>query len=104
MRVAIIYRPKNPAPPESVPTLMGGLGQWVERHSKRFSTLEFFATGGGLAVGDVDESAELIGILAENPFTTYMDVEILPVVDPGTAIATFGEVFAALADAGQHAR
>jgi hypothetical protein len=30
-----------------------------------------------------------------------MDVEILPVVDPGAAIATYGEVFAAFAAAAQ---
>ncbi len=103
MRVAIIYRPRDPAPPEALPMLMEALGEWVERYSKRVSTLEFFAIGGGLLLGDIDDSTELHRIVAENPFTPFMDVEIMPVVDPHTAMATFGEVAAALAGAVQPA-
>jgi len=29
MRVAIIYRPKSPAPPEAIPALMQGMAAWV---------------------------------------------------------------------------
>lgn len=47
MRVAIIYRPRSVAPIEVAPILMGALGQWVETHAERFSTLEFFVAGGG---------------------------------------------------------
>ena len=101
MRVAVIYRPRNAAPLEVGPMLMQGLGQWVERYSGRFSVIEFFAIGGGLVLADFDDAAELQRVLAENPFTPYMDVEIMPVVDPGAAIATYGEVFAAFAAAGQ---
>ena len=81
--------------------LMGALGQWVENHSKRFLTLEFFVIGGGLVLADIDDSAELNQIVAENPFTPFMDVEIMPVVEPATAMATYGEVVAAFAAAGQ---
>ena len=77
--------------------LMGALGQWVENYSKRFSTLEFFVIGGGLVLADIDDSAELNRIVAENPFTPFMDVEIMPVVEPGTAMATYGEIVAAFA-------
>lgn len=101
MRVAIIYRPRNAVPPEVTPMLMGALGQWVEKYSQRFSTLEFFVTGGGLALADIDDSTELNRIMAEHPFTSYMDVEIMPTVDPGTAMATFGEVMATFAAATQ---
>ncbi len=81
--------------------LMGALGQWVENYSKGFSTLEFFVTGGGLVLADIDDSAELHRIVAENPFTPFMDVEIMPVVEPGTAMAAYGEVAAAFATAAQ---
>jgi hypothetical protein len=81
--------------------LMGALGQWVENYSKRFSTLEFFVIGGGLVLADIDDSAELHRIVAENPFTPFMDVEIMPVVEPDTAMAAYGEVAAALAGAAQ---
>ncbi|HRD59751.1 DUF3303 family protein [uncultured Nocardioides sp.] len=81
--------------------LMGALGQWVENHSKRFSTLEFFVAGGGLMLADFDDSTELNRILAENPFTPFMDVEVLPVVEPQAAMANFSEVIAALLAASQ---
>jgi hypothetical protein len=97
MRVAIIYRPRSAAPFEAGPLLMGALGQWVEKYTSRFETLEFFVAGGGLVLADLDDSAELNRIVAENPFTPFMDVEIRPVVDPGSAMAAFGEMVAALA-------
>lgn len=99
MRVAVIYRPRSAASPEVAPMLMESLGQWVERYSKRFSTIEFFVIGGGLVLMDIDDSTELQRIMAENPFTPYMDVEVMPVVDPGTAMATYAETFAAFAAA-----
>jgi hypothetical protein len=101
MRAALIWRPRNAAPPEAFPALMGALGQWVERHSSRFSTLEFFVIGGGLGITDVDDSAELLRIVAENPFTPYMDVDIMPVVDPGTGMQAYGELASALSAAPQ---
>jgi hypothetical protein len=79
--------------------LMEALGHWVETYSKRFSTLEFFVAGGGLVLADIDDSAELNRIVAENPFTPFMEVEIMPVVEPRTAMAIYGEVVAALAGA-----
>jgi len=101
MRVAIIYRPRSAAPVEAGPMLMEALGQWVETYSKRFSTLEFFVVGGGLMLADFDDSTELNRILAENPFTPFMDVEIMPVLEPRAAMANFGEVIAALVAAAQ---
>jgi hypothetical protein len=83
--------------------LMEALGHWVETYSKRFSTLEFFVVGGGLVLADIDDSAELNRIVAENPFTPFMDVEIMPVVEPSVAMATYGEVVSALAGAAQPA-
>jgi Domain of unknown function (DUF3303) len=99
VRVAIIYRPRNPAPLEAVPMLLEAMGQWVENHGERFSTLEFFVGGGGFGVIDIDDSAELQQIAAENPFTAFSDVEIKPVVEPGTAMAILRETFAARAQA-----
>lgn len=97
MRVAVIYRPRSAAPFEAGPMLMEALGQWVETYSERFSTLEFFVAGGGLMLADIDDSTELNRIVAQNPFTPFMDVEVMPVVEPGAAMAIYGEVVAALA-------
>ncbi len=93
MRVAIIYRPKSPAPMEAIPQFMQALEAWVDKYSGRMSTLEFFAAGGGFAVIESDDSTELLRITAENPFTPYSDVEFRPVVDPRTALATLQGVF-----------
>lgn len=101
MRVAIIYRPRSVAPIEVAPILMGALGQWVETHAERFSTLEFFVAGGGVVLADFDDSSELQRILAENPFTPYMDVEIQPVIEPTAAMETYARTVAALATAAQ---
>ena len=100
MRVAVIYRPKSAAPAEAIPMMMEALGEWVETCSKQVTTLEFFAAGGGFVVADFDESSDLHQLVVTNPFTPYMDVEILPVVEPATAMATWGEIAAAYADAG----
>jgi Domain of unknown function (DUF3303) len=99
VRVAVIYRPRNTPPPEVMPTLLGAMGQWVEKHAKRFSTLEFFVAGGGFGVIDVADSEELHRIAAENPFTPFSEVEIRPVVDPAAALAILSEAAAARAQA-----
>lgn len=101
MRVAIIVRPgSTPAPMADVPMLFAGLAKWVETYSTRFETLEFFVAGGGLAIGEFADAAELQGVLATLPFIPYSDVEIMPVVDPATSLATFGAAFEAMAAAG----
>jgi hypothetical protein len=81
--------------------LMGALGEWVETHSKQFTTLEFFVIGGGLVIADLDDSAEVHRIVAENPFTPYMDVEIMPVLEASAAMATYGEIAESFAAAAQ---
>lgn len=99
MRVAVIYRPRSAAPPEGFAGLMGLLGEWVQTWSGRVDTMEFFVVGGGLVLGEFADTAHLHRMVAENPFTPYMDVEIMPVREPGEAMATFGEISAALAGA-----
>ena len=97
MRVAIIYRPKSPPPPEVLPELLQRMGAWVEKYSDRISPLEFFVGGGGYGVIDVDDSAELHRILSEHPFTPFADVEIRPVLSPAEAMANLREAAAARA-------
>ena len=69
MRVAIIYRPKSPVPPEAAPFMIERMGSWVDKHAQSFSALEFFIGGGGMGLLDVDSNAELHRMVAENPFT-----------------------------------
>jgi muconolactone delta-isomerase len=99
MRVAIIYRQRSAAPLETLPMMMEALGRWVETYSKRASTIEFFAMGGGLVLADFDDASELHQLVAENPFTAYMDVEVIPVVEPTVAMQTWAQAATALTGA-----
>jgi len=104
VRVAIIYRQRSAAPFEALPMMMEALGQWVDTYSKRASTIEFFAMGGGLVLGDFDDASELHRLVAENPFTAFMDVEVVPIIEPATAIEIWRQGTAALTAAAQPAR
>jgi hypothetical protein len=93
MRVAVIYRNREAAPPDQLPTLLQGLGEWLQSYGNRGEMLEFFVGGGGVAILDMQDSAELMTMVAENPFTPYSDVEIRPVVAAETAMRQLQEVF-----------
>jgi hypothetical protein len=101
VRVAIIYRQRSAAPFEALPAMAGALRQWVETYSKRASTIEFFAMGGGLVLADFDDSGELHRLVAENPFTPFMDVEVMPIIEPTAAMDTWDQVVAGLTGAAQ---
>jgi hypothetical protein len=101
MRFAVIYRSRSVAPIEATPMLMGALGQWVETYTGRFPVMDFFMSGGGLVIGDFDDVAELQQVVASNPFTPYMDVEVQPLIAPAEAMATYEQAVAALAGAAQ---
>ena len=95
MRVAVIYRPRQAPPPDQLPTMFQGLAEWVQRYRGRMESLYFFVGGGGFAVLDMNDSAELHRMLAEHPFTAFTDVEVRPVLDAETALANLQEVFTA---------
>ena len=97
MRVAVIYRPRQAPPPDQLPTMFQGLAEWVQRYRGRMESLDFFVGGGGFAVLDVNDSAELQRMLAEHPFTPFADVEVRPVIEARAALQTLQEVFAAQA-------
>jgi hypothetical protein len=101
VRVAIIFRQRSAAPFEALPMMMEALGQWVDTYSNRSTTIEFFAMGGGLVLADFDDASELHRLVAENPFTAFMDVEVIPVIEPTAAMATWGQAMAALTSAAQ---
>jgi hypothetical protein len=99
MRVAVIYRQRSAAPLEALPMMMGALGEWVETYAKRVSTIEFFAMGGGLVLGDFDDAGELHRLVATNPFTAFMDVEVVPIIEPTAAMQTWAEAATAFTGA-----
>jgi hypothetical protein len=83
--------------------MAGALRQWVETYSKRVETIEFFAVGGGLVIADLDDSGELHRLVAHNPFTPFMDVEVVPIIEPTAAMDTWDEVVAGLTGEAQPA-
>lgn len=95
MRFAIIYRPKHPPPPELLPDLLKGMGDWMQRHGGRVENLQFFVGGGGFGTIETDDAGELSRLIAEHPFTQYADVEIKPLVDPQTALSVLQEAYSA---------
>jgi hypothetical protein len=86
---------------EALPMMVEALGQWVETYSKRASTMEFFAMGGGLVLADLEDASELHRLVAENPFTPFMDVEVIPIIEPTVAMQTWGQAVVALTGAEQ---
>ena len=95
MRVVIIYRPRNAPPPEAAPEMFQMTADWLTRYRDSFEVLEFFANGGGLGITDVDDSADVQRMMAEHPFTPFMDVEVRPVVGADTALQNLQEAAAA---------
>jgi len=95
VRFAIIYRPKNPPPPEAMPQMFQRLEGWMGRYRDRMQVFEFFVGGGGIGVIDVDDTTELQRMIAEHPFTPFAEVEIRPTVDPDTALRTLKEAYSA---------
>lgn len=94
MKIAVIYRPRTTPPPEVMPELFAGVAEWIKNHGERFESLYFFAGGGGFGVADVNDSAEVLKMTAEHPFTVYSDVEVRAAVEPDAALAQLQEAFA----------
>lgn len=93
MRFAIIYRPKYPPPPDALPDLLKGMGDWMEKYAGRVEGVQFFVGGGGCGTIETDDAAELTRLISEHPFTPYADVEIKPLVDPATAMSVLQEAY-----------
>jgi muconolactone delta-isomerase len=93
MRFAIIYRPKNPPPPEQLPDMLQAMGEWMQRHGDRVEGVNFFVGGGGFGTIETDDASELARLVSEHPFTPYAEIEIRPLVDPQTAIGILQEAY-----------
>ena len=93
MRFAVIYRPKHPVPPELVPELLKGMGEWMQSHGSRVEDVQFFVGGGGFGTIETDDPAEIAGLTATHPFTQYSEVEIKPLLDPQAALAVLAEAY-----------
>jgi hypothetical protein len=93
MRFAIIYRPKNPPPPEQIPDIVQTMGDWMQRYGDRLEGTEFFVGGGGFGIIDTDDADTVQRLIAENPFTPYSEIEIRPLIDPQRALGILQETY-----------
>lgn len=93
MRFAIIYRPKNSPPPEAMPEILKGMGEWMQKHGSSLEGVQFFVGGGGFATLETDDAAAMTQMITDNPFSIYSDIEIRPLVDPATAIGILTESY-----------
>jgi hypothetical protein len=89
MHTCVTYRPRNPAPPELLPMLVEGSKQWLDRYGDRFQTLWFFPQGGGFGVSEITDEAEIMEIMAYNPFTPYCDVDVQICVEARAALTIY---------------
>jgi Domain of unknown function (DUF3303) len=96
MRFLVVATPKFPAPPEIVPGLIARAQEWQERYDDKFEVFGIFPGGGGFAVAEVSDEAELHRMIVEMPFSPFSEHMIQPVVDGATAWRQTREAFAAM--------
>jgi muconolactone delta-isomerase len=96
MRFLVIATPKFPAPPEIVPGLIDAAEEWQKRYTDKFEVFGLFPGGGGFAIADVSDEAELHRMIVEMPFSPFSEHEIRAIVDPATAWRQAREALAAM--------
>ena len=96
MRFLVVATPKFLAPPEMIPALIDKAQEWQERYEDKFEVFGLFPGGGGFAVADVSDEAELHRMIVEMPFSPFSDHSIRPVVDGATGWRQAREAFAAM--------
>jgi muconolactone delta-isomerase len=87
MRFVLIYRPKDAIGRESMPEMLAGMGEWMQKHGSRVEDVEFFVGGGGLGYVETDDAEDLARLIADNPFSPYSEIEVRPLVAPERGMA-----------------
>lgn len=96
MKFLVIATPKFPAPPELVPSLIDRAEEWEKRYNDKFEAFGLFPGGGGFAIANVSDEADLHRIILEMPFSPFSDHVIRPIVDGATGWRQAREAFAAM--------
>ena len=97
MRFLVVATHKFPAPPEIVPGLIDAAEEWQKRHADKLETFGLFPGGGGVAIVDAPDEAELHRMIFEMPFTPFSDYTVNVIVDAPTAWRQARDAFAAMA-------
>jgi hypothetical protein len=96
MRFLVVATPKTTPPPEMIPSMIDRSEEWQQRYTDKFETFGLFPGGGGFAVADVSDEAELHRMIIEMPFSPFSDHQIMAIVDPATGWRQSREAFAAM--------
>ena len=94
MNTCVTYRVRQAPPPELLPMMIEGSQQWLDKYGEKFSTLWWFAGGGGIGITDQLDEVETMRMMAEHPFTPYSDVDVRICVDPRAGIDAFRQAVA----------
>ena len=96
MRFLVVASPKTTPPPEIIPMMIDRSEEWQRRYEDKFEVFGLFPGGGGFAVADVTDEAELHRMIVEMPFSPFSDHDIRVIVDGATGWRQAREAFAAM--------
>ncbi len=96
MRFLIVNTPRTTPPPDMLPSMLERAEAWQERYNDKFEVFGMFPGGGGFAVADVQDEAELHRMVAEMPFSPFGDLQIRVFVDGETGWRQAKEAVAAM--------
>jgi len=96
MKFLVVATPKGPAPPDMIPTMISGSEAWQQRYEDKFYAEGLFPGGGGFAIVDVSDGAELQKMIVEHPFAPFSEIMTHPIVDSATGWRQAREAFAAM--------
>ncbi len=96
MRFLVVATPKFPAPPDMIATMIDRSEEWNQRYQDKFEAEGLFPGGGGFAIVDVSDEAELHRMIIEHPFSAFSEIVPRPIVDSATAWRQGREAVAAM--------
>lgn len=93
IRFAVIVRLTSAIPPQQLPGIVERFAEWREEYKERTETFEFFVGGaGGLMIVDMPNEVELGQMMAEYPFTPYVEMDLRPIIDGDAGLGQWWQV------------
>jgi muconolactone delta-isomerase len=98
MRFLVVATPKTTPPPDMIPMMIDRSEEWQQRYTDagKFEAFGLFPGGGGFAIADVADEAELHRMILEMPFSPFSDHQVTAIVDPATGWRQSREAIAAM--------
>jgi hypothetical protein len=96
MKFLVVATPKTTAPPEMIPVMIDRSEEWQQRYEDKFEAFGLFPAGGGFAIAEVSDEAELHRMIVEMPFAPFSEHQIFAIVDPATGWQQTRDAFTAM--------